>query len=157
MKAEIHPTYYTEAKVTCACGNTWTTGSTKAEISTDVCSQCHPFFTGEQRIVDTEGQVERFYKKIKAREEYIQQQEARETKKVSTDVSIEVLELSSRVTNALADVKIETIADILKILEGGEQALLDIKGIGRKSLIDMKKNLSGAGYEIPEAAREIVV
>ena len=157
MKAEIHPTYYTEAKVTCACGNTWTTGSTKAEISTDVCSKCHPFFTGEQRIVDTEGQVERFYKKIKAREEYIQQQEARETKKVSTDVSIEVLELSSRVTNALADVKIETIADILKILEGGEQALLDIKGIGRKSLIDMKKNLSGAGYEIPEAAREIVV
>ena len=157
MKAEIHPTYYTEAKVTCACGNTWTTGSTKPEIHTDVCSKCHPFYTGEQRIVDTEGQVERFNKKIKAREDYLKQQEARGKKKVSADVSVEILELGARVTNALVDAKIETIADVLEILEGGEQALLDVKGIGRKSLIDMKKNLRGAGYEIPEAAQEIVV
>jgi large subunit ribosomal protein L31 len=65
MKEEIHPQYYPEARVRCACGNTWTTGSTAPEIFTDVCSACHPFFTGEQRIVDTEGQVDRFYRRLR--------------------------------------------------------------------------------------------
>ena len=63
MKKGIHPDYYPEAKVICACGNTFITGSTKEEVRTDVCSACHPFFTGEQRIVDTAGQVERFEKR----------------------------------------------------------------------------------------------
>ena len=61
MKKDIHPKYYPEAKVICACGNTWTTGSTKSELRTDVCNKCHPFFTGQmQRLVDRGGQVERF-------------------------------------------------------------------------------------------------
>ena len=64
MKDEIHPKYYPEALVRCACGNTWTTGSTVEELRTDVCSACHPFFTGEQRIVDTEGRVDRFYRRL---------------------------------------------------------------------------------------------
>jgi len=59
VKAGIHPKYV-EATVTCACGNTWTTRSTRANLRTDVCSKCHPFYTGEQRIVDTAGRVERF-------------------------------------------------------------------------------------------------
>lgn len=59
MKVEIHPEWYPEAQVTCVCGNAFTTGSTKAEIRVEICSRCHPFFTGEQRIVDTEGRVER--------------------------------------------------------------------------------------------------
>ena len=64
MKENIHPEYHEDAVVRCACGNTWTTGSTAAEIRTDVCSACHPFFTGEQRIVDTEGRVDRFYRRL---------------------------------------------------------------------------------------------
>ncbi len=64
MKAKIHPKYYSDAKVICACGNTWTTGATIPEIKVDVCSACHPFFTGEQRIVDTAGQVDRFMRKL---------------------------------------------------------------------------------------------
>jgi large subunit ribosomal protein L31 len=64
MKKGIHPTYYPDAVVTCACGNTWTTGSTKKTLKTDVCYKCHPFFTGEQRIVDTAGQVERFMRRL---------------------------------------------------------------------------------------------
>jgi len=60
MKTEIHPTYYHDAVVHCLCGNTFTTGSTLPELKTEVCSVCHPFFTGTQRIVDTGGQVERF-------------------------------------------------------------------------------------------------
>ena len=60
MKAEIHPQYYPQTVVTCLCGNTFTTGSTLPELKTEVCSVCHPFFTGTQRIIDTGGQVERF-------------------------------------------------------------------------------------------------
>ena len=68
MKANIHPKYYPTARVICSCGNTWTTGSTKPEIRTDVCSACHPYYTGEQRIVDTAGQVERFMKRLERRQ-----------------------------------------------------------------------------------------
>ena len=64
MREGIHPKWYPEARVTCACGNSWTVGATVETIRTDVCSKCHPFFTGEQRIVDTEGQVERFVRRL---------------------------------------------------------------------------------------------
>jgi large subunit ribosomal protein L31 len=63
VKTGIHPEYAT-ATVKCACGNTFQTRSTQAEIHTDVCSQCHPFFTGKQRLVDTAGRVERFRQKF---------------------------------------------------------------------------------------------
>lgn len=63
MKADIHPKYYGDAKVTCACGNTFTTGSVKPEIYVDICAKCHPFFTGEMRFVDTLGRVEKFAQK----------------------------------------------------------------------------------------------
>jgi large subunit ribosomal protein L31 len=85
VKPGIHPTWYPDAIVTCACGNTWTTGSTKKEIHTDVCSKCHPFFTGEQRIVDTAGQVERFMKRISAKEQISATQPAPETKKAKKE------------------------------------------------------------------------
>lgn len=68
MKANIHPKYYPTARVICSCGATWLTGSTVPEIRTDVCSTCHPFYTGEQRIVDTAGQVERFMKRLERRQ-----------------------------------------------------------------------------------------
>lgn len=60
MKEKIHPRYYHNAQVSCACGNTWVTGSTKPSLKVEVCSRCHPFFSGEQRIMDTMGRVERF-------------------------------------------------------------------------------------------------
>jgi large subunit ribosomal protein L31 len=68
MKQGIHPKWYPNAQVVCACGNSWTTGSTQPVIRTDVCSHCHPFYTGEQRIVDTAGQVERFMKRLERTE-----------------------------------------------------------------------------------------
>lgn len=64
MKANIHPNWFPEAKVTCACGNTFVTGSTLPEIRVEICSNCHPFFTGSQKFVDTQGQVEKFQKKV---------------------------------------------------------------------------------------------
>ncbi|OGE30759.1 50S ribosomal protein L31 [Candidatus Daviesbacteria bacterium RIFCSPHIGHO2_02_FULL_36_13] len=63
MKANIHPNWIADAKISCACGNTFTTGSTIPEIKVELCNACHPFFTGTAKFVDTLGQVERFQKK----------------------------------------------------------------------------------------------
>ena len=65
MKPKIHPEYYNDAKVVCACGNTFTIGSTKKMMKVELCSKCHPFYTGEQRVVDTMGRVERFKRRYK--------------------------------------------------------------------------------------------
>lgn len=63
MKKDLHPEYHTDAVVKCACGNTFVTGSTKKELKVDVCSQCHPFYTGKQKMLDTGGRIEKFMKK----------------------------------------------------------------------------------------------
>ena len=73
MKTGIHPKYVV-ATVTCACGHTWQTMSTKEVLKTDLCSNCHPFYTGEQRIVDTAGQVERFMRRMSNRNEQASKQ-----------------------------------------------------------------------------------
>jgi large subunit ribosomal protein L31 len=65
MKEKIHPKYFTDAKVVCSCGNTFITGSTRQNLRVELCNKCHPFFTGEQKIIDTAGRVERFNKKYK--------------------------------------------------------------------------------------------
>jgi large subunit ribosomal protein L31 len=155
MKPEIHPTYYPNAKVVCACGNSWTTGSTVETITTDVCSECHPFYTGEQRIVDTEGQVDRFYKKLQAREEYLQEIERRESERTSPDLPISELELGKRAESVLAEAGIETAGQALERLAQGENALLDIDGFGRKSLADLKRRLRAQGFELPEVEVEV--
>ena len=64
MKPEIHPNYYPAAVVTCACGHSFTTGSTRPQLHVEICSNCHPFYTGQQRILDTAGQVERFQRRF---------------------------------------------------------------------------------------------
>jgi len=154
MKQGIHPTYFPNAKVVCACGNTWTTGATMELIQTDVCSKCHPFYTGEQRIVDTEGQVDRFYKKLEARQQYMEEQKARGAAKTSPELPIAELELSSRAEAALAEAGIEKVGQALTLLSQGDRALLEIDGFGRKSLADLKRALKRRGFELPEAALE---
>jgi large subunit ribosomal protein L31 len=152
MKQGIHPTYYTDAKVTCAsCGSTWTTGSTKKEIRVEICSNCHPFFSGESaRIVDIEGQVDRFYKKLQVRQAFVEDKKTRAASKVSPQRPIAELELGSRPTNALDKAGIKDVGQFLAKLGEGEQAVLAIEGFGRKSLIDIKKKLRSLGYDLPE-------
>lgn len=154
MKKELHPTFYPEATVICACGNSWNTGSTQEVINTDVCSECHPFYTGEQRIVDTEGQVDRFYRKLQARQEFMEEQEAREAAKTSPDILITDLELGTRAESRLLEAGIENVGQALMRLEQGDQALLDIDGFGRKSLADLKRRLKSRGFELPEPVSE---
>lgn len=69
MKEKIHPQYYADAKVICACGKSFTTGSTKKVLKVEMCSGCHPFFTGEQKMLDTAGRVERFRRRYSKKEE----------------------------------------------------------------------------------------
>jgi large subunit ribosomal protein L31 len=154
MKADIHPIYYSDAKVVCACGNTWTTGSTKKEIHIEVCSKCHSFFSGEQqRIMDIEGQVDRFYKKLQARKDYVESQQAKEDAKLSPKRPIAELELGTRPTSALSKAGITEVGQLLAKLAEGDAAVLAVDGFGRKSLIDSKKKLRAFGYEVPETEK----
>ena len=152
MKPEIHPTYYPDAKVTCAsCGNTWTTGSTRKELRVDICSNCHPYFTGEAaRLLDIEGQVDRFYKKVKAAQSHVEQKKAREAAKLERPIS--ELELSDRATNALIKAGIKNVPQFLAKLAEGEDVLLALDGFGRKPLVDAKKKLKALGFELPVTA-----
>jgi large subunit ribosomal protein L31 len=150
MKTKIHPKYFPDAKVTCACGATWTTGSTQAELRLDICSNCHPFYTGEQRIVDTEGQVDRFMKRVQAREDYVSAQIERDEAKVSPERPIAEFGLTKRVVDILAKADVNTAGDILLKLDKDDEEILSIDGFGRKSLADIKKAMRRFGYTLPE-------
>ena len=76
MKEKIHPQYYPQAKVVCSCGNTFTMGSTKKEIHVELCSKCHPFYTGAQRMVDTAGRVERFRRRYEKKTEKVAEKQS---------------------------------------------------------------------------------
>ena len=64
MRVSIHPQYYPAAKVKCACGNHWITGSTRPEISVEICNHCHPFYTGKEKVLDTRGRIDKFKKRL---------------------------------------------------------------------------------------------
>ncbi len=70
MKKKIHPKYHNKTPVKCACGNTFTLGSTKEFIETEICSQCHPFYTGKEKVMDTMGQVQKFKEKLAKKEKF---------------------------------------------------------------------------------------
>ena len=152
MKEKIHPSWFPEARVTCACGNTWTTGATVAEIRTDICSKCHPFYTGEQRIVDTEGQVDRFLKRLQIRDNKRAEAEARATSATSLDAPMSEFEISKRQLELLNENGINVVGDfIAKLQDGGDDAVLAIPGIGRQHLATIKKAIRARGYELPKA------
>ena len=65
MKKDLHPEYFPEAKIICACGNSFVTGATQEEIRVEICAKCHPFYTGEEKLIDTAGRVEKFTSKFK--------------------------------------------------------------------------------------------
>jgi large subunit ribosomal protein L31 len=151
MKQGIHPKYYPNATVICSCGNTWTTGSTVELIRTDVCSACHPFFTGEQRIVDTAGQVDRYQKRLEryerhaAEEKTRLEQALRKEREALLKQQIEALDLSERVQKALADSGLASIGDVVKKLEGGDRELLAVEGVGPKAVEEIKERLEAIG------------
>jgi large subunit ribosomal protein L31 len=103
MKASLHPSWNPDAKVVCACGNTFTTGSTLPEIRVEICSACHPFFTGTQKFVDTLGQVDRFIKKTESskvkqleRQKILEARQTRVQKKQGDKPSLKDLLMQAR-------------------------------------------------------------
>lgn len=150
MKAGIHPTYYPDAQVICSCGNTWTTGSTQKLLRTDVCSKCHPFFTGEQRIVDTAGQVDRFMKRLDRygthQADAVERQKAAHQKIEQRFLKqqLAALELSDRVHQILNEANIITIGDLMQRVEGDKKSLLDLEGFGPKALEESETKLAQA-------------
>ena len=94
MKEGIHPEYYPEAKVSCACGNNWVTGSTVPELRVDICSQCHPFYTGAaMRIVDAGGQVERFTQRVEQARALREEAEVREAARIERRRARQLVEI----------------------------------------------------------------
>jgi len=152
MKEKIHPTWFPESQVTCmACGTVCTVGATYPEAKVDICANCHPFYTGEQRIVDTEGQVDRFMKRLQERDR--RRAELEETVETGPDLgaSLETLEVGKRYIQAMLDDGLKTIGDVLNRLnEDGDDGLTRISGIGIKVLADVKKQLRNLGLEVPE-------
>jgi large subunit ribosomal protein L31 len=108
-------------------------------------------------LIDIEGQVDRFYKKLQARQDFVSEEKRKKDEKTSPERPIADLELGTRATAALAEAGIVNVGQILQKLEGGEAALLELPGVGRKTLIDIKKNLRKFGYKLPKAAEEISV
>jgi len=152
MKETLHPKWYPEAVVTCSCGNTWVTSATVPEIKTDICSACHPFYTGEQRIVDTEGQVDRFLKRLQVRDNMRAEAEARVAALTSPDLPLTELGVQKRYLTILGENGIHVAGEFIAKLEaGGDDALLEIPGIGRKILTDIKRALRDRGYDLPQA------
>lgn len=78
MKKNIHPTYYSKAKVNCACGSKFTIGSTKPEIQVEICGACHPFYTGKEKLIDTAGRVEKFKARTAKKKSYKSKKEKKE-------------------------------------------------------------------------------
>lgn len=70
MKKDIHPKYYNDTKVICACGNQFVIGSTQKFIETEICAKCHPFYTGKEKVIDTMGRIEKFKKRLAKKEEF---------------------------------------------------------------------------------------
>ncbi len=83
MKKDIHPKYYKQAKVTCACGHSFTTGSTREELKVELCSVCHPFYTGKQKLVDSARRVEKFQAKVAAQKEVAKTRKGKKAKRTA--------------------------------------------------------------------------
>src|SRR5215467_12371051 len=156
MREGIHPNWFPDAKVTCtSCGTTWTVGSTRPTITLDICSACHPFYTGEQRIVDTEGQVDRFMKRLQVRDTKRAEVEEREAAKTPANLPLSDLSVDKRYIALLRENNLNTAGEFITFLQDrGEEGLLEIPGVGRKLIADLKKALRNRGYDVPKASNE---
>jgi large subunit ribosomal protein L31 len=139
MKEAIHPKWYPDAKVIVEGEVVMTVGSTKPEISVEVWSGTHPFYTGTQRLMDTEGQVDRFMRRLQKRGDIQTQTETvKESRKIE-NLSVEEMGLGTRVNNALAQAELVTVGDVLKLLKEGDDAVLALQGVGQTALIKIKR------------------
>lgn len=145
MKKDIHPEWYPDAKIVVDGEVVMTVGATQPEIRVEIWSGTHPFYTGQQRLLDTEGQVDRFMRRLQRRAEIQAEQEQEEEKATPTNLGVDSMSLGTRAQNALEEADVSTVSDVLELLEKGDDALLALPGIGQKALIDIKRFLRAEG------------
>ena len=141
MKEGIHPKWYPSAKVVVEGEEVMTVGSTLPEIGVEIWSGTHPFYTGTQRLLDTEGQVDRFMRRLQKREELQAVAEEQAEKRDPTNLTVDSMSLGTRATKALINADVTTVGDVMELMEKGDDALLALPGIGQKALIDIKRFL----------------
>ncbi len=145
MKKGIHPKWYPDAKVVCEGQVVMTVGATVPEIRVDIWSGTHPFYTGQQRLLDTEGQVDRFIRRLQKREAYVTGQQQELEKALPQNMEVGVMGLSKKFTSALEAAGATTVGAVLAMLQQGEDTLLAIPGVGQKALIDIRRYLRAEG------------
>lgn len=145
MKQEIHPKWYPDAKVIVDGEVVMTVGSTQPEVRVEIWSGTHPFYTGTQRLVDTEGQVDRFMRRLQRREELVKEEEVIQETAKPVNLTVDGMDLGTRATKALLEADVTTVGDVLELLGQGDDALLALPGIGQKALIDIKRFLRAEG------------
>lgn len=141
MKNGIHPKWYPDAKVIVNGEVVMTVGSTEPELRVEIWSGTHPFYTGQQRLLDTEGQVDRFMKRLQKRQEIQASREIQKEQRSPMALSVDAMSLGTRAKKALIAADVTTVSDIMALIEKGDDALLALPGIGQKALIDIKRFL----------------
>jgi large subunit ribosomal protein L31 len=142
MKEKIHPNWYPDAKVIVEGEVVMTVGATQPELHVEIWSGTHPFYTGQQRLLDTEGQVERFMRRLQRREAIVTEVEDKRETESPLAQPIRDMPLTTRAIKALTEAGLSTVGDIVQRLEEqGEDALLAITGVGQKAVIDIRKHL----------------
>ncbi len=141
MKENTHPKWYPDAKVIVDGEVVMTVGSTRPQITVEVWSGTHPFYTGTQRLMDTEGQVDRFMRRLQRREDIQTKEEVAKTRRMPENYGIDMMDLGTRANNALRDAGLSTYGDLLKLVRQGDDAVLALQGIGQTALIKIKRAL----------------
>lgn len=117
MKKDIHPKWYPDAKVIVEGEVVMTVGATVPELNVEIWSGTHPFYTGTQRLLDTEGQVDRFMRRLQRRQELQQQIVDEKERRDPTRLSVEHMSLGTRATNSLQEAGVTTVGDVLELME----------------------------------------
>lgn len=141
MQKDIHPEWYPNAEVVYDGETIMHVGSTKPRIVVDIWSGTHPFFTGEQRLIDTEGQVDRFMRRLQQRQSLADAREKVVEKADPRKYEIAAMELDKRAENAFVAAGLTTVGDIADALAEGDDTLLAIQGIGQTALINVRRYL----------------
>ncbi len=146
MKPEIHPQWYPEAKVICDGEVIMTVGATQPEIIVDVWSGTHPFYTGQQRLLDTEGQVDRFRRRLQRRVDMADAAATKKTKRDPRKLTIDAFSIGQRGEKGLRMANLTTVGDVLDLYEeGGDDAILALPSLGQTALIGIKRFLRAEG------------
>ena len=149
MKENIHPKWYPNAEVIYEGQVVMTVGATQPKITVEIWSGTHPFYTGQARLIDTEGQVDRFMRRLRRREEIstkmAEETEVLEAKRNPLNQAVKAMGLGERAEKALADAGVTTVGHFMEKLNEGDDALLAIPSFGQTALISAKRYLRAEG------------